>query len=173
MRSLLSRVAKLGPRIKNTKLPSYGHKSQLTVVTMLLSTAMHSPAVRRDQLATVSSACSTGRIPERPSAYIIDGLWHGFRVGFNHSCQLHSSHRNMQSALQQPTVVDEHVQGEKQGGRIVVPFPPSVVPGLHVNRMGIIPKGHTPGRWRLITDLSFPEGRSINDGIPAALCSLW
>ena len=28
------------------------------------------------------------------------------------------------------------------------------------------------GKWRLITDLSFPEGSSINDGIDANACSL-
>jgi hypothetical protein len=38
--------------------------------------------------------------------------------------------------------------------------------------MGVIPKGHTPGRWRLITDLSYPEGNSVNDGIQAKWCSL-
>ena len=38
--------------------------------------------------------------------------------------------------------------------------------------MGIIPKGHTPGKWRLITDLSFPKGGSVNDGIDSQLCSI-
>ena len=46
------------------------------------------------------------------------------------------------------------------------------IPGLHINRMGVVPKGHTPGRWRLITDLSFPQGASVNDGINRELCSL-
>ena len=34
------------------------------------------------------------------------------------------------------------------------------------------PKGHNTGKWRLITDLSFPPGESVNDGIDATLCSL-
>ena len=38
--------------------------------------------------------------------------------------------------------------------------------------MGVIPKGHTPGRWRVITDLSHPPGFSVNDGIDPSLCSL-
>ena len=29
-----------------------------------------------------------------------------------------------------------------------------------------------PSRWRLITDLSFPPGASVNDGIDPELCSL-
>ena len=31
---------------------------------------------------------------------------------------------------------------------------------------------HTPGKWRLITDLSFPEHRSVNDSIDSKLCLL-
>ena len=27
----------------------------------------------------------------------------------------------------------------------------------------MIPKGHNTGKWRLITDLSFPQGHSVND----------
>ena len=41
-----------------------------------------------------------------------------------------------------------------------------------VNRCGVVPKGHLPGKWRLITDLSFPPGSSVNDGIDPAFCSL-
>ena len=42
----------------------------------------------------------------------------------------------------------------------------------HISRFGVIPKGHQPNKWRLIVDLSFPKGHSINDGIPKHLCSL-
>jgi hypothetical protein len=41
-----------------------------------------------------------------------------------------------------------------------------------VNRFGVIPEGHNTGKWRLITDLSFPPGRSVNDGVDPDLCSL-
>ena len=36
----------------------------------------------------------------------------------------------------------------------------------------LIPKGHNTGKWRLITDLSHPPGRSINDAITSEVCSL-
>ena len=36
---------------------------------------------------------------------------------------------------------------------------------------GVIPKGQT-GKWRLITDLSFPPDTSVNDGIDPEFCSL-
>ncbi len=43
---------------------------------------------------------------------------------------------------------------------------------VQVNRFSLVPKGHQPGKWRLIVDLSFPKGHSVNDGIEPELCSL-
>ena len=43
---------------------------------------------------------------------------------------------------------------------------------VQVSPFGVIPKGHTPGKWRLIVDLSSPSGSSVNDGISSDLCSL-
>ena len=42
---------------------------------------------------------------------------------------------------------------------------------LHINRFRVISKGNT-GKWRLITDLSFPHGFSVNDGVDPEFCSL-
>ena len=78
----------------------------------------------------------------------------------------------MRSAQEHPDVVDSYLRSELAAGRLLGPLDPSLVPSLHVNRFGVIPKGRTPGKWRLITDLSFPEGASVNDGISAELCSL-
>ena len=49
------------------------------------------------------------------------------------------------------------------------PFSPGQVLDVHVNRMGVVPKGHTSGRYRLITDLLFPEGASMNEEISSEL----
>ena len=51
------------------------------------------------------------------------------------------------------------------------PFDRANVPGVHVNKIGVIEKSSQPGKWRLIVDLSHPEGRSINDFISSQLCS--
>ena len=45
------------------------------------------------------------------------------------------------------------------------------LPMLHINCFGVIPKGHNTGKWRLITDLSYPPGESVNDDINPELCS--
>ena len=42
---------------------------------------------------------------------------------------------------------------------------------LHISRFDVIPKS-TPGKWRLITDLSHPEGGSVNNGIHPSMCTL-
>ena len=66
-------------------------------------------------------------------------------------------------------MVSDYLTKETNAGRIICPLK---VAGLQVNRIGVIPNGHTPRKWRLITDLSFPPGRSINDGIEQRLCSM-
>ena len=44
--------------------------------------------------------------------------------------------------------------------------------GVHISRYGVIPNKSQPGKWRLIIDLSHPDGSSVNDAISSALCSL-
>ena len=52
------------------------------------------------------------------------------------------------------------------------PISQGAIPNLQINCMGVVPKGHTPGKWRMITDLSFPDGVSVNDRIDSQICSL-
>ena len=112
--------------------------------------------------------------PDRAFArYIVDGLRQGFRVGFHRPSPLRSATENMGSARLHPEVITDYLRKELTLGRLLGPFPGSLVlPNLHINRFGVIPKGHKTGKWRLITDLSFPPGQSVNDGIDPALCSL-
>ena len=81
--------------------------------------------------------------------------------------------KNMQSAQEHPEVVEQYLQNELSRGRMLGLFTRSdPLPPLHIDRFGVIPKGHNTGKWRLITDLSFPTGTSANDGIDPVLCSL-
>ena len=111
--------------------------------------------------------------PDRAFAmYVLNGIEHDFRVGFAHGSPLTPTLHNMHPAALHPEAIDSYIGTETQEGRMLGPFPPGRIRGLHINRMGVVPKGHTPGRWRLITDLSHPEGNSVNDGIHSHLCSL-
>ena len=79
----------------------------------------------------------------------------------------------MESARQHPEVLTQYLHKGCSLGRILGPFPTTAsLPPLHFNRMGVVPKGHNTGKWRLITDLSFTQGQSVNDGIDATLCSM-
>ena len=45
-------------------------------------------------------------------SYVLKGLQHGFRVGFDYTCPLQVAQRNMPSALVNEPVVDEYTQKE-------------------------------------------------------------
>ena len=112
-------------------------------------------------------------LAEHPDAdfrrFIVTGLTHGFRIGFDCGHPLRSALRTRPSAEAHTAVVEEYLTRERNAGRLIGPLPAA---GLHASRVGVIPKGHTPGKWRLITDLSFPPGYSVNDGIDPGLCSM-
>ena len=87
------------------------------------------------------------------------------------SCLLNPHiYRNLQGSYDHPEVVDEYLHAEILQGRVVGPFPMDSLPGSHISRFGVIPKGHQTNKWRLIVDLSYPRGFSVNDGIPKFLC---
>ena len=51
-------------------------------------------------------------------------------------------------------------------------------PGHYLGSLGcsyglVVPKGHQGDAWRMIVDLSYPGGLSVNDKISFGLCSLW
>ena len=78
----------------------------------------------------------------------------------------------MHSALENSEVVSAYLAEEKRRGVLLGPFERGEVPEVHLNRFGVIPKSRQPGKWRLIVNLSHPEGRSVNDFIQPELCTL-
>ena len=103
--------------------------------------------------------------------YILTGIEQGFRIGADRSRgAVQSANRNMPSAYDHPDIVSEYLHSEVASQRMFSGQEPTVQ-DVHRSPMGIIPKPHQPGRWRLITNLSAPVGRSVNDLIPPHLCS--
>ena len=95
--------------------------------------------------------------------YVCDGIRFGFRIGFDRSFQLRSATTNMQSAFEHVGSISQYLQKELSLGHLLGLFEDtSYLPPLQINRFGVIPKGHNTGKWRLITDLSFPNGQSVN-----------
>ena len=107
--------------------------------------------------------------PDRLFAqYICKGIAEGFHIGFNREVRISPAKSNMGSAAAHPSVVSDYIAKELLKNR-TIPYP--LIP-QQVSRFGVIPKKHQPGEWRLIVDLSAPEGKSVNDGISKSLCSL-
>ena len=77
----------------------------------------------------------------------------------------------MQSAKENLEVVRGYLEEEMAAGRVVGPLEMGSVQGVQINPLGVIPKSQ-PGKWRLIVDLSSPQGKSVNDGIKKEWCSL-
>ena len=109
----------------------------------------------------------------RFTEYLLSGIKDGFRIGFCRSGADHSSssaRKNMYSTLDHPEVVRVYLSEEPKRRTILGPFAPEEVPEVKINWFGVIPKSHQPGKWRLIVDLSYPEGKSLSDGISSDLC---
>ena len=107
------------------------------------------------------------------ATFIFNGLSAGFRIGFDRSTtRLHSTRKNHLSASVNPSVVRDRIRSERDLGRLVGPVHQSYLPYLHVSPIGLVPKKGQLGQWRMIVDLSFPRGHSINYGISKGFCSL-
>ena len=101
---------------------------------------------------------------------------YGFRIGFSWAKPLSLASRNIPSAYQHPEVVSTYIEKEVSAGNFIglllLTTKLAAGPSIHISRIGVIPKGHNLKKFRIITDLSYPSGRSVNDGISAQWCSL-
>lgn len=77
----------------------------------------------------------------------------------------------MLSAREHPDVIRDYLAKECSEGRMLDTLDPSLLLFIHTSRFGVIPKGSS-GRWRVIVDMSAPEGAGVNDGIDESLCTL-
>ena len=88
-------------------------------------------------------------------------------VNPNSSCR--PAHTNLLSATSHPEVVQRYLDAELACGNVAGPYSSRQLPsGVMYNRFGVIPKPNNSGKWRLIVDLSYPKGSSVNDGISAS-----
>ena len=93
--------------------------------------------------------------------FLLNGIGNGFPIGADtFAVVLEPAHHNLPSTAEHPDVIDNYTSSEVAEQRIRGPV--SHLPQIHISPMGIIPKQRQPGKWRLITDLSSPKGKSIN-----------
>ena len=123
------------------------------------------------------AACLSDHPDRAYCDYLLSGLREGFRIGYQRDQMFcRSTLTNMQSAAVWLEVISSFLEAEVQAGRVLGPVEPEAARAVQVNRFGLVPKNHQPGKWRLIIDLSFPRGRSVNDGIELGLglgTALW
>ena len=107
-------------------------------------------------------------------SYILEGINCGFGVGFDYSRSLCPARHNMLSTKDHGEVIEAYLAAEVPAGRIIGPLSSSTTSKVKVqiNCLVVVPKCRASSKWRLITDLSFPEGRSVNNGIDLLVCSL-
>ena len=106
---------------------------------------------------------------------VLRGISDGFRIGYETGrSPLQAKKHNMVSADEHKEVISKYLEAELEAGRIVKVGTPEEAQalGIHCSPFGVIPKRNKPGKWRLIVNLSAPEGKSVNDGIDKELSSL-
>lgn len=97
------------------------------------------------------------------SEYLLSGFRSGFSLQFQGE-RVESRAVNLKSALENPQLVTTKLGKEIAAGRIIGPI--TCTPkGFRSSPLGLVPKKEA-GEYRLIHHLSYPEGASVNDGIP-------
>ena len=92
------------------------------------------------------------------------GFTRGFDVGHRGPVLCNTDIKNMTSCFDNPEVVSEYLHKEVSDGRMAGPFKSLPFPKFQLNKIGLVEK-KTPGKFRMIYDLSSPKGQSINDYI--------
>ena len=95
---------------------------------------------------------------------LITGMKEGFRIGLVREPNCQSSQGNTPSAMERADVISNFLSSQCRAGHVLGPLPPENCAGIVTSRMAAIPK-KTPGKWRVIVDLSSPHNGSINDNL--------
>ncbi|XP_069109002.1 uncharacterized protein, partial [Argopecten irradians] len=100
-------------------------------------------------------------------SYLIQGFTNGFHLHFQGERRPQTS-PNLQSALTNPTIVQNRIDKEVELGRVKGPFPTIPLKNLKLSPLGLVPK-KTLDEFRLIHHLSYPrngsQSHSVNSGI--------
>ena len=88
----------------------------------------------------------------------------GFPLDFNRNCPLRCDNKNHSSATEYPNDVEAYIKEESDYQAILGPFPKNPIPGGHCSPFMTRSKPNSDRR-RVIVDLSWPVGESVNAGI--------
>ena len=130
-----------------------------------------------DRAIKLRKASCAWKLALADSSTYAPGRYTGIRVGFHigadrRALSLRPGPGNFPSVRQHHQVVEAHIDVEVAAHRLIGPVPDSLASLCHCSPIGLIPKPHQPGRWRLIVDLSAPRGSSVNDAIASSLAQM-
>ncbi len=105
---------------------------------------------------------------EYPDYQVCDFLEYGWPINYTAPHAPKVPQQNHRSALTHPAAVDKDIQKDLAMGALIGPFAANPFPSveLTVSPLQTVPKANSPDERRIVVDLSFPEGTSVNDGIP-------
>ena len=95
---------------------------------------------------------------------IVDYLNFGWPLNFVGAYPLSGEMRNHKGARDFSGYVNDYLQREVKEGRILGPFLQPPFPKYAISPLNTVPKAESDAR-RVIVDLSWPLGTSVNDGI--------
>ena len=98
---------------------------------------------------------------------LLDLLKYGFPLDFNRSCELGQYTGNHSSAIDFPKDIEAYLQEELSYGALLGPFETHPIKGGHCSPFMTRSKPNSDRR-RVIVDLSWPHGASVNAGIDKA-----
>jgi hypothetical protein len=101
---------------------------------------------------------------------LIEGFSQGFMLTSGKQNQM-SIPRNHPSAHAQPGIIAEILNKETSLGRVAGPFQQPPFDNFISSPLGLVPK-KTPEEFRMIHDLSYPRGGSVNSNIPLGYSSV-
>ena len=104
------------------------------------------------------------------SQFLLNGFKYGFSLCYT-GPRSPQTCKNLKSADQNPSIVREKIIKEIAAGRVAGPFSSIPFENFKMSPTGLVQK-REPGEYRLIHQLSYPPGESLNDNIDPALCSV-
>lgn len=96
--------------------------------------------------------------------FVLEGIRHGFKLGFCHTQPLKPAKKNKPSAVQHAAVIDEYLANEVSRGRVAGPFNSPPLPNLQVSSFGVIPKRGNQGSGVLLWISRRPRGLALMMG---------
>ena len=96
--------------------------------------------------------------------HLVDYLEYGWPINFRPGSVLRSTMVNHASALRQPEDLEHYIHTEMQHGALIGPFTEPPMRPIHISPLMTRDKRNSKYK-RVIMDLSWPAGESVNDGV--------